>query len=756
VALAVLVTVLFGAIGVGSALGKTGFLPKFALDLEGGTQLVLTPQASESNAEVTTDQIDQAINIIRSRVDSSGVAESEIARQGTSNIVVSIPGNPSQEDLELVTKSAKMTFRTVLYAGSAAATTQDAWSQRYYPNPSYTPEPEPSEDAAEDTTADDAAADDAAADDATADDATGDESSTEADAATEASAELSPTASDSEASPSPAPTPTSKVDASTGFLPVPPDEAYAARLESGLDETTVYAAVAEEYAYILESSEAQLTVAQKTASGITEEVAKAQTVAETINCDMVGSTRGNDPSDADKPLVTCDESGQQAYILGPVMVQGSELTKANNGMATTQQGNTTGQWVIDIVFNSAGGKQFGEVTRKLNAACEADSTDPKRQFAIVLDDVVISAPEVCNGAITTGEAQISGSFTQQSSKTLADQLTFGSLPINFNVESQDQISATAGSEQLEIGLWAGLIGMILVAIYSFFQYRALSVVTVLSLILAIGISYGTIVLLGWLQGYRLSLAGVAGLIVAIGITADSFIVYFERIRDELRVGRPIGQAVDLAWQRARRTILASDAVNFIAAIVLYMVAVGGVRGFAFTLGLTTVMDLVVVMLFTHPIILLLTRTRFWGEGHPWSGLDPHRLGAPGATRYVGRRRFAKTPDAVVAVGAEGDDSPGEGSPDEASAGGGSGDGGLVDSGPGDSGPGDSVPAAESAGGQTASGTDGAAPADAAVLTEAKPARVPGAAGLSIAERKRRAAEAAKRTGGDTEGGELDG
>ncbi|MDR0626142.1 MAG: protein translocase subunit SecD [Bifidobacteriaceae bacterium] len=710
--LAGLVIALFGSIGIGTAAGKTGFLPRFALDLEGGTQMVLTPQASESNLEVTTAQIDQAIEIIRDRVDSSGVAEAEVARQGDSNIVVSIPGNPSQEDLDLVSRSAKMTFRTVLYVTQPTGS-QQTWLDRYYPNPDYV---EPTEGA---------------------DDAEGTEGTQGTDVTEETDPAADADGSDTTLGPlpdvidtgtdpaaSPAPTPTSKVDASTGNMPVPPDEAYTYRLTEGLNEESVYAQVAAEYANMLEGAEQ--TVAEKTATGISEQAAQAQTIADNINCQMAGSARGNDPSDSDKPLVTCDDSGTGAYILGPVMVQGSELTSAANGMATSQQGTTTGQWVVDIEFNSAGGKQFGAVTEELYAACQANAEDPKRQFAIVLDDVVISAPEVCNSSILDGRAQISGSFTQQSSKLLADQLSFGSLPINFQVDSQDQISATAGSEQLEIGLWAGLVGMILVAVYSFFQYRALSLVTVFSLILAIGVSYGTIVLLGWVQGYRLSLAGVAGLIVAIGITADSFIVYFERIRDELRVGRTLSQAVDMAWLRARRTILASDAVNFIAAIVLYMVAVGGVRGFAFTLGLTTVMDLVVVMLFTHPMILLLSKMPFWRDGHPWSGLDPWRLGAPGAVRYVGRGKFAPLPPAAKPSSETADDLA-AGSHAEAEE-------GLAEE-----------EELETAGAVAAT----------ALTKGRRTERVPGEAGLSIAERKRRAAER-ERTDADAEGGEGNG
>ncbi|MDR3360476.1 MAG: hypothetical protein LBO20_07515, partial [Bifidobacteriaceae bacterium] len=345
VVLALLVVALFGAIGIGQWQDKTSFLPKFALDLEGGTQLVLTPQAVEGGA-VDVKQIDQAIEIIRSRVDSSGVAEAEIARQGDRNIVVSIPGNPSQEDLDLVTKSAKMTFRTVLYVAGAQQAQNDGWWARAYPNPSYSPSASPSGDASADPAAT-----------ATPDPAATPEASS--------TPEASPTPDESASAGSPAPSPTSKVDASTGNMPVPPDEAYAARLANGLDEAVVYPEVAEQYSYLLEGAEA--TVQQKVQSGLTEPVAQAQTVADQVNCQMVGSASGNEPSDPDKPLVTCDTSGQQAFILGPVMVQGSELVRANNSMATTQQGNTTGQWVVDIEFNSAGGKQFAEVTQKLDA-----------------------------------------------------------------------------------------------------------------------------------------------------------------------------------------------------------------------------------------------------------------------------------------------------------------------------------------------------------------------------------------------------
>jgi preprotein translocase subunit SecD len=249
---------------------------------------------------------------------------------------------------------------------------------------------------------------------------------------------------------------------------------------------------------------------------------------------------------------------------------------------------------------------------------------------------VLSAPQM-NGVITDGRPQVTGSFDQESSKALADQLKFGALPISFEVQSSDTISATLGSSQLQAGLIAGLIGLVLVVIYTLFQYRLLGSVTIASLVIVGIITYLTITILSWREGYRLSLAGVAGLIVAIGFTADSFIVYFERVRDELRDGRPLVGAVEAGWKRALRTILSSKGMNLLAAVVLFILAVGSVRGFAFTLGLTTVIDVIVVILFTHPMLQLLAQTRFFSSGHPWSGLDPKALGAV----YRGRAEFRK-------------------------------------------------------------------------------------------------------------------
>jgi preprotein translocase subunit SecD len=366
---------------------------------------------------------------------------------------------------------------------------------------------------------------------------------------------------------------------------------------------------------------------------------------DTFDCADVEKANTN-VAPSDKPLITCeingtvsDELPDYKYILGPVEVSGERISDATNGLVANSQGVSTNEWAVNIVFDSEGASEFAKVTTRL-AALEG----AQNQFAIVLDGRVISAPRTL-AVITDGKPQITGSFTQESSKVLADQLKFGALPIGFTVQSNDSITATLGTTQLLSGLLAGAIGLILVIGYSLLQYRTLGLVTVASLIVAFSITYLIVTILGWREGYRLSLAGVAGLIVAIGITADSFIVYFERIRDELRDGRALVSAVESGWKRAVRTIFASDAVNFLAAIVLFLLAVGNVRGFALTLGLTTLVDLLVVTMFTHPVMQLLATTEFFGGGHKFSGLDPKALGAV----YRGRAQF-REPTATVKGG----------------------------------------------------------------------------------------------------------
>ena len=523
--LLVIIFGLAGLIGFGSTTDeKASFTPKLALDLQGGTQVILSPLLLDGQA-VTTEQLDQAVSIIRQRVDASGVSESQVTTQGDTNIIVSIPGIPDENTLALIKASAKLEFRPVLVTSAGTPTAE-----------------------VDDTE-------------------TSDPDATESPAPVETPAAEQPTAS-----------------------PV-----------DGSDLNWVTPEIQKEF--------------------------------DDLDCASVFREPGqiDDPA---VPLVTCDVNGFTKFILGPVEVDGANISDASNGTITSSTGASTNTWAVNLEFDEVGTEGFSKVTQRLFPL-----EQPRNQFAITLDGFVITAPTT-QAVITNGSAQITGSFDRDSSKVLADQLKYGSLPIGFEVQSQENISATLGQDQLTSGLLAGLIGLILVVIYSAFQYRGLAIVTVGSLLVAAVLVYLLIAFLSWRQGYRLSMAGVAGLIVAIGITVDSFIVYFERVRDEIREGRNLEVAVENAWKRSIRTILASDAVSFTAAATLFLLTVGNVRGFAFTLGLTTIVDLIVVLLFTHPFLRLLARTKFFSSGHPWSGFDSKALKASG---YVGRGQFRVAP-----------------------------------------------------------------------------------------------------------------
>ncbi|KRE62894.1 protein translocase subunit SecD [Nostocoides sp. Soil756] len=357
-----------------------------------------------------------------------------------------------------------------------------------------------------------------------------------------------------------------------------------------------------------------------------------------LNCSDPGAL-DNIQDDPDKPLVTCGVDDGAKYILGPVVVSGDHISDATAGYQTNQQGVPTSRVEIALSFDAVGTQKYADISRTM-----VSLPPPRNQLAATLDSKVIVAPQF-NEAIPNGRASITGNFTIESARALADQLKFGALPLSFVEQSSVDISPTLGSEQLRYGLVAGLIGLLLVVGYSLVQYRVLGFVTIASIVVAALLTYLTITVLGWAQNYRLDMAGVTGLIVAIGFTADSFIVYFERVRDELRDGRSLASAVQTAWSRAKRTILIADGVNFLAAIVLYLLASSSVRGFAFTLGLTTLIDILIVFWFTHPVLTLLTRLPFFRDGHPWSGLDPRRLGVT-TTRYAGRGRFTSAPPAV--------------------------------------------------------------------------------------------------------------
>ncbi|MFI1537942.1 protein translocase subunit SecD [Streptomyces anandii] len=329
-----------------------------------------------------------------------------------------------------------------------------------------------------------------------------------------------------------------------------------------------------------------------------------------------------------EPTVACGQDGKvwSKFLLGPVAVDGQEVKKAQAVFDT--QGASG--WQVQMTFNSKGSSKFADITGQL-----AQKTTPQNEFAIVLDDQVVSHPYV-QTAITGGNAEISGRFTQQEAQSLANMLSYGALPLTFKESSVTTVTAALGGEQLQAGLIAGAIGLALVIIYLVLYYRGLSLVAVASLSVSAVLTYVIMALLGPTIHFALNLPAVCGAIVAIGITADSFIVYFERIRDEIREGRTLRPAVERAWPRARRTILVSDFVSFLAAAVLFIVTVGKVQGFAFTLGLTTLLDVVVVFLFTKPLMTILARRKFFANGHKWSGLDPKSLGAKPPLRRTRR------------------------------------------------------------------------------------------------------------------------
>ena len=614
----------FGALVAGTMRHKASLTPGLALDLEGGTQIILTPTTSDGSA-ISDEDVEQAIEVIRQRVDASGVSEAQISRQGGQNIVVSLPGKPSQATLELVRTSAVMYFRPVLriLPGSAQQAAKNIASQ----NPSGAATPAPT---GQPTAQAEAQPDSGASGEATqaAEDSAGtEEGSSESD---------QPTAT---------PTPSAQPTAQSTAQPRTPEE--IAKQLADVNQDGVI------------SSDPLPATSQDNSSDswITEKLLYDGYMTDCSDPkNLTGQTQ--DPKVA---VISCSkEAGSHshgAYILGPAEITGTELKSANSGLETDSRGQTTNKWVVSLAFNPDGTKKFSELSKRLLAYRDqasaagaqgaqnpqAQNNQDKAQFAIVLDGLTIMASgfnETVHSPITDGRVQITGGFTQNQANTLANQLSFGSLPLSFTVQSEQQISATLGTEQLRNGLIAGLIGFALIILYLAWQYRGLAVVAVASLVVAAAGTYLVIAALSATMGYRLSLAGVAGLIISIGITVDSFIIYFERVRDEVRQGRTLRTAIDEGWKHARRTILVSDAVNLVAAIVLYFLAVGGVQGFAFTLGVTTCVDLAIIILFTHPLMEWIVRFRFFGEGHRLSGLDPEHLGATSTTYGKGREAVA--------------------------------------------------------------------------------------------------------------------
>jgi preprotein translocase subunit SecD len=335
-----------------------------------------------------------------------------------------------------------------------------------------------------------------------------------------------------------------------------------------------------------------------------------------LDCTKPENLQGNGADDASAVLVTCDRAGGTKYILAPAEVLGRQISEASAGL-DTQAGSA---WFVSLTFDNEGTSAFGALTARVTSLPE-----PTNQVAIVLDGLVVSSPRITE-AIPSGNAQITGSFTQLEAQDLANVLKYGALPLAFDRGEVQQVSPTLGADQLRAGVLAAGLGMLLVVIFTLLYYRALGFVTVASLAVAAIMLYALILLMGQWIGFTLTLAGIAGAITAIGVTADSFIVYFERVKDEMREGRSLRTAAETGWVRARRTILIADFVSLIAAVLLYVFSVGGVRGFAFTLGLTTLIDLIIIFLFTKPALVLVSRSKFFNSGHPLSGFSPKSLG----------------------------------------------------------------------------------------------------------------------------------
>ena len=324
---------------------------------------------------------------------------------------------------------------------------------------------------------------------------------------------------------------------------------------------------------------------------------------------------GND--DPNLPLVTCSQDGKEVYLLDKSIISGEQIENASSGLDQQQ-----GQYIVDVQFKGDATKTWADFT----------AANVGTQTAFVLDSKVVSAPEI-REPIPGGRTQISGQFTEQTARELANVLKYGSLPLSFESSEAETVSATLGLTSLRAGLIAGAVGIALVLLYSLLYYRVLGVLIALSLVASGAMVYAILVLLGRYIGYTLDLAGIAGLIIGIGMTADSFVVFFERIKDEIRDGRSFRSAVPRGWNRARKTILSGNAVTFLAAAVLYVLAVGQVKGFAFTLGLTTILDVVVVFLVTWPIVYIASKSPTMAKP---------KVNGLGAVQQIARERRAAT------------------------------------------------------------------------------------------------------------------
>ncbi|MBO9521268.1 MAG: protein translocase subunit SecD [Nocardioidaceae bacterium] len=536
--------------------------PQLGLDLAGGTRITL----QATNKSLSADKLKEAKNIIESRVNGNGVTEAEVTTQGSRNIIVEIPGKNRKNLVDSVKRTAQLRFRLVagvIEAQPPATSTPTATpSGTATPKPSSTPTTSPT-----------------------------------AKATATPKGRSAPNV-DVRAADTPSPTPT------PAATPTKPLELPTTPTASGN-----CAGIPTDAASTKGKSKVDLLLAWQDSApvGCQQDIA-------TFACPKKGTAPAALADDPDRPLITCDAAGNK-YLLSQALILGTQLKSAS---AFPPQGNVT-QWGVQLKLRG------GQPTKDFAAVSRVLVNNGKR-FAIVLDGQVLSAPGF-DGVIPDGTAQITGSFNQESATSLANSLKYGALPVKFDQNvTTETVGATLAGNQLDAGILAGIIGLLIVMIYCLLYYRGLGLVVIASLVIAAAVTYAVVLILAKAAGFALTLPGIAGLIVAVGITADSFIVYFERIRDEMRDGKSMRVAVEAGWVRARNTTLAADAVSFLAAVVLYIFAIGVVRGFAFALGISTIIDVAVFFFFTKPMVTLLAKQKFFNGGHRFSGLSSETLG----------------------------------------------------------------------------------------------------------------------------------
>jgi preprotein translocase subunit SecD len=599
--------------------------PKLGIDLQGGTRVTLTARTTDGSAP-SQDSMKLARTIMEQRVNGSGVAGAQVQIDGSNQLVVTVPG---QNNLEGLTRSAKLNIRpmiaqwvnpAVATASSTTGTAPATGTATAIGTPGATatgtaaptsPGTTSSKPVAQNGTTGAGTATTSAAG-ASGQGLRGDNAALAPAAATSGSAPSS-TAGDTTGSTSPttgastAPTTASPTTGATGTSGAATGTVNPTAAVTSAPPASVFPA----------GSNPNVPTQPKgsDASAISAWDAAASAYASSgagPTCAQIAYYQGLD--DPNKPLLACDQSGVYVYLLDKTLIPGTQISDATSGF-DTQQGQG---WIINVTFKAAGFKTWSNYTTQHYDTTGGTNPPAAAYTAFTLDSEVLSAP-VINEPITTATTTVSGSFTQQSAKALADSLKFGALPLAFERQESEQVSAELGFQYLKAGLIAGGIGLALVVLYCLLYYRLLGLITILSLVLSGGLVYAVMVLLGRWIGLSLDMAGIAGLIIAIGITADSFVVYFERIKDEVREGRTFRSSVSRGWTRAKRTILSADAVSFLSAAILYVLAVGDVKGFAFTLGLSTILDLVVVFLVTHPLVALVSGANVFE--HPlWSGL----------------------------------------------------------------------------------------------------------------------------------------